>query len=223
MRGWGAGAVSNAYWATAPEDALLWLRPLAEAGLSDLLLSEDAHHWSGEGTLVRNAAAAAAELGINTGTIVIRDAPDSVEASPSAKGATIKGGAVRFRGRAATLTDGLPGRPWNELDTCPHEELISPKRVHIDPFGYVHLCQGLAIGNLFSTPLAALLARYEPERHPICGRLLSGGPAALAREYALPHAESYVDECHLCYEMRALLRSRFPEYLAPDQMYGVVG
>ena len=46
-------------------------------------------------------------------------------------------------------------------------------------------------------------------------------PAGLARAYDLPHAESYVDECHMCYELRGKLRERFPEHLAPAQMYGV--
>lgn len=221
-RGWRTEAISNAYWATSVEDALLSLRPLAEAGLNDLLVSEDAYHGSSEEAFPANAAAAADQLGIGKGVIAIREAATSVDAPSSAKGEAIKGGAVRFRGRAAVrLTAGLPQRPWQDLTTCPHEELVSPLRVHIDPLGYVHLCQGLVIGNLFRTPLPEMLAAYAPERHPICGPLLSGGLAALARTHALPHADSYVDECHMCYELRDRLRARFPEQLAPEQMYGV--
>jgi len=223
-RGWKTEVISNAYWATSLEDALVWLRPLAQAGLDDLLVSEDDYHGPGEEALPSSATAAADQLRIGGGTISIREAAASINAPSSAKGEAIKGGAVRFRGRAVgRLTPGLPQRPWQELVTCPHEELVSPIRVHIDPLGYVHLCQGLVMGNLFRTPLPEILTAYVPQRHPICGPLLSGGPAALAREYALPHADSYVDECHMCYEMRDRLRERFPEHLAPVQMYGVAG
>jgi len=223
-RSWNTEVITNAYWATSPEDAALWLRPLAQAGLGGLLLSEDAYHGSNEQSLPGNAAAAAHELGIGCGTIAIRDAAASTEAPSSAKGEAVKGGPVLFRGRAVSqLTPGLPRKPWQELVTCPHEELTSPIRMHIDPLGYVHLCQGLVMGNLFQTPLMEMLAAYVPERHPICDPLLSGGPAALARAHDLPHADSYVDECHMCYEMRDHLRERFPEHLAPAQMYGVAG
>ena len=47
-------------------------------------------------------------------------------------------------------------------------------------------------------------------------------PAALVTEYNRPHASTYADACHLFYEARSALRPRFPELLAPDQMYGVM-
>lgn len=221
-RGWKTEIISNAYWATSPEDALLWLRPLAQAGLDNLLVSEDSYHGPDEEALPGNAAAAADHLAIGRGTIAIREAAASVDAPSSARGEAIKGGAVRFRGRAASrLTAGLARRPWQELATCPHEELVNPVRVHIDPLGYVHICQGLVVGNLFEAPLPEMLAAYSPERHPVCGALLSGGPAALARAHALTPEDSYVDECQMCYEIRDRLRGRFPQFLAPAQMYGV--
>ena len=42
------------------------------------------------------------------------------------------------------------------------------------------------------------------------------------RRYQLAHATAYADAdaCHLCYAARQSLRSRFPELLTPDQMYG---
>ena len=42
-----------------------------------------------------------------------------------------------------------------------------------------------------------------------------------ARRYGLQPREAYADACHLCDESRRHLRSRFPEVLTPDQMYGV--
>ena len=130
-----------------------------------------------------------------------------------------------FRGRAtvalAPLTPPAFRHPWEEFTECPHEDLREPGRVHVDPFGYLHICQGVVIGNLFDKPLKEICASFDPDAHPICGLLLEGGPAALVSEYNLPHEATYADACHLCYQARLALRERFPQCLAPDQMYGV--
>jgi hypothetical protein len=93
----------------------------------------------------------------------------------------------------------------------------------VDPFGNLHICQGISLGNLFRTPLRDVCAGYRPQTHPIIGPLLAGGPAELARRYELPHANAYADACHLCYEARRALRGQFPDILTPNQMYGVSG
>ena len=129
-----------------------------------------------------------------------------------------------FRGRAAVvlapLTPLAMRHPWDEFTECPHEDLREPGRIHVDPLGNLHICQGVIIGNLFEKPLKEICECYDPDAHPICGLLLEGGPAALVSEYNLPHETSYADACHLCYQARLALRGRFPQYLAPDQMYG---
>jgi hypothetical protein len=66
-----------------------------------------------------------------------------------------------------------------------------------------------------------LVAGYEPASHPVCGPLLEGGPAELAARYGVEHEAEYVDACHLCYAVRRQLRDRFPECLAPAQVYGL--
>jgi hypothetical protein len=33
--------------------------------------------------------------------------------------------------------------------------------------------------------------------------------------------EASVDECHYCFEVRKALIDKFPEYLAPRQVYGI--
>ena len=127
-----------------------------------------------------------------------------------------------FRGRAVEkLVEALPTRPWQQLTECPHEDLRDPGRVHLDPYGHVHLCQGLSVGNIWETPLSDLVRDYDPDSHPIYGPLLNGGPAALAVLYGVQHEEEYVDECHLCYLLRLALTERFPQYLAPRQVYGL--
>jgi hypothetical protein len=126
-----------------------------------------------------------------------------------------------YRGRAAEkLAAGAAKRPWSELATCPYEDLREPGRVHVDPLGNVHICQGISLGNLFRTSLAEICAAYDPDTHPITGALLAGGPAELARREEVSHADACADACHLCDETRRRLRERYPEILTPDQMYG---
>ena len=127
-----------------------------------------------------------------------------------------------YRGRAAVkLAARAAGHPWESFSSCPHEDLREPGRIHLDPLGNLHICQGIVIGNLFEKPLKKICEQYDAEMHPVCGPLLNGGPVALLTEYNLPHASHYADACQLCYEARLSLRARLPEVLQPDQMYGV--
>ncbi|MDH7490128.1 MAG: radical SAM protein [Anaerolineae bacterium] len=220
--GFKTGVVTNAYFATTVQDAMLWLGPLQELGVSDLSLSDDAFHFDTPDNAAKRALEAARSLGLPVGTICIE--PPRVEAGAASreKGAPIVGGDVMFRGRAAEkLTEGLPRRDWREFTECPHEDLRNPDRVHVDAYGWVHLCQGLTMGNLWEKPLAAMVAGYDPDAHPIIGPLLRGGPARLAEEHGLSHEEGYVDACHLCYSMRKALIGCFPSHLAPKQVYGL--
>ncbi len=204
------GVVTNAYWATGPEEARLWLQPLVDLNLEDLSISRDPLHGGEEEA--RCARQTAGEMGLLVGEISIaRPCGDR----------PAREGDLRYRGRAAEKrTAGLPLRPWNTLRECPHENLADPDRVHLDPFGYVHLCQGLVLGNVGERPLDVLWASYRPREHPIVGPLLEGGPAALGECYGLTPEEGYVEECHLCYGARLALRERFPTWLGPGQMYG---
>jgi MoaA/NifB/PqqE/SkfB family radical SAM enzyme len=218
--GFSVGIVSNAYWANSVADAEEWLRPFV-GRLADLTVSSDFYHCEAAvGERPQNALVAAKWLGIPTGMISVAQ-PD--EESKQTRGQIEDESAVMYRGRAAeTLSSRAPSHPWEGFDSCPHEDLREPGRVHLDPLGNLHICQGLVIGNLFEKSLNQICEDYDPDAHPICGLLLSGGPAALISEYNLPHASHYADACHLCYEARTTLRARFPAVLAPDQMYGVV-
>jgi hypothetical protein len=138
------------------------------------------------------------------------------------KGKPVIGGDIMFRGRAVEkLTADLPLTNCEEFTECPHEDLESPSRVHLDSFGNVHICQGLSMGNCWETPLSELVKNYNAASHPVCGPLVKGGPVALAREYSVNHDAEYVDACHFCYLLRLALLDRFPQYLAPRQVYGL--
>jgi hypothetical protein len=219
-----AGIVTNAYWATSVKDAELWLKPITEIGIADLSISDDVfHQTTEEGSPAKLAFTAAVNLGIPCDTISIESPVlgPRPEDSPG-RGQPVTGGPVLFRGRAAEgLTAGLPRRRCGELTTCPHEELKTPHRIHVDCYGNVHICQGLSMGNMWETPLSKLAREYSASQHPICGPLLAGGPAALAHEYGVELPDDFVDECHYCYTVRKALVDRFPRYLAPRQVYGL--
>jgi len=217
-RGFEVGLVSNAYWANSREDALEWLKPFAGL-LADLSISSDLFHYNEFlSRQARNAQAAAEALKIPVGVIQI----DQPEKATSSLGVIPEGeSAVMYRGRAASvMAEQAPHKPWTGFKTCPHEDLVEPGRLHVDPLGYLHICQGITVGNVFERPLADILGSYDPYTHPICGPLLKGGPVELVNTYHLTHEEAYADACHLCYTSRMLLREQFPDILAPDQMYG---
>ncbi len=217
--GFRVGIVSNGYWATEPDDAAAWLAELRGV-VQQLAISGDSYHGGVKQLrFARNACDAARECGIPTGNIAIAqpraDAEGAVGKIPEGESA------VMYRGRAAAnLAHSAESHPWEGFTECPHEDLREPGRVHVDPLGNVHICQGISIGNMFRTPLTEICAAYDPDAHPITGPLLHGGPAKLVRRHGLLHAERYADACHLCDQARHALRGRFPEVLTPDQMYG---
>ncbi len=219
--GFNVGLVTNAYWATDVADAGTWLAPFRGL-VQDLSISSDRYHGNPEpGPEEMNVREAAARLEIPVEIIRIGEPRDAC--APSTIGQLRPGeSAVMFRGRAADrLAARAEQRAWSEHTTCPFEDLRDPERVHVDPLGYVHICQGITIGNVFRTPLKRICEIYDPEAHPVTGPLLDGGPAALVRRYALPHPGACADACHLCFVARRSLRGRYPDILGPDQMYGV--
>lgn len=219
--GFSVGIVSNSYWANSVADAAEWLKPFV-GRVDDLSVSSDLYHCEDcLGENPQNAVVAAKWLGIPTGVISVAQ-PD--EESKESQGQLAEDeSSVMYRGRAAEkLAPRVDKHPWEGFDSCPHEDLREPGRIHLDPLGNLHICQGIVIGNLFEKPLKRICEEYDPDSHPVCGPLLSGGPSALVTEYNLEHASHYADACHLCYEARSTLRQRFPELLKPDQMYGVM-
>jgi len=219
--GFHVGIVTNSYWATAEEDALEWLRPLA-GQVEDLSISSDLFHYEDKTSQqARNASLAAEKLGIPIGVISISQPCEAVEGHQTGQ---LPPGTSRvmYRGRAAEkLVQDATLQPWSQFTDCPEEDLVEPGRVHLDSLGYLHVCQGITIGNIYQSTLKEICAAFDPYSHPILGALLVGGPAELVRRYDLPHQEGYADACHLCYQSRLLLRNQFASLLTPDQMYGV--
>ena len=221
QRGFQVGIVSNGYWATDEDDAVECLKPFSSL-IQDLSISSDSYHYdeklSGQ---MRSACAGAEKLGVPVAVFTIAQ-PEETNAVSVVGQLEAGESAVMYRGRAAEKLSGRAfKKPWNQFTACPHEELRDPGRVHVDPFGELHICQGISIGNLFRKPMKEICKTYDPDSNPIIGPLIEGGPVELIRRYGLPHEAAYADACHLCDEARRTLRHRFPEILGPDQMYGV--
>jgi MoaA/NifB/PqqE/SkfB family radical SAM enzyme len=219
--GFQVGIVSNSYWATSVEDALETLRPLTGL-IDDLSVSSDLFHWSeAQSVRTKNAKEAAEQLGIPIGFISIAQ-PEDINAASATGTLPLGESGVMYRGRAAEkLADKAIKKPWESFTECPYEDLREPGRIHLDPLGNLHICQGISIGNIFQRPLQEICETYNPDTHPITGPLLEGGPVGLVRRYDLEHEDAYADACHLCCQSCRELRTRFPEILLPDQMYGV--
>ena len=218
------GIVTNSYWATSTEDAEIWLKPIAEIGVSDFSVSDNTFHFEdGAENLAKFARKAADNFKLPSYSITIEEPEIKTGIDKDQeKGEPVIGGGAMFRGRAVeNLIEGLPKRSWKEMTKCPYEDLDGLGRIHADPFGNAHICQGLSIGNFWEKPLSELIKDYKPEDHPICGPLIRGGPAQLVKEYEIDHEDEYVDECHLCYLARLSLVDKFPNYLAPRQVYGL--
>jgi hypothetical protein len=218
--GFHVGVVTNAFWAINKNDALIWLKPFADM-VEDLSISCDQYHdCDEENALAGNALSAAEELSIPVGLIRIAQ-PEQISLE-NREGQLPEGESrVMFRGRAASkLSEKVEGTSWSKFDACLNEDLREPGRVHVDPFGNIHICQGIVIGNINEKSLRMICDEYKPDAHPIVGPLLANGPAGLVKKFDLPHNKHYADACHLCYEARMALRDRFPAEVAPPNMYG---
>jgi MoaA/NifB/PqqE/SkfB family radical SAM enzyme len=200
------GLVTNAYWATSLHDALRWLEGLGSVQLLHVS-SDDLHHGGDPQALARVEYAVAAAERLDIPVATLRVEPDD----------------ILFRGRAADkLAPGRTRRPAAAFDRCPHEQLDEPTRIHVDPLGFVHVCQGITIGNVFEAPLREIVRRYRPASHPIVGPLLRGGPCELAHALELDvdaNDVGYVDACHLCFLARRRGRARGLAHLEPALVY----
>jgi MoaA/NifB/PqqE/SkfB family radical SAM enzyme len=216
--------ITNCYWATSPEDAVEWLLPLSEAKNVKLSFSSDLYHgdmWESE--QVRNAVKASKSLNMKSGVISVKHPEIETPRIAEIEGAKVDFWELMCRGRAVSkLTEKAPKKSWLEFTKCPYEDFVNQERIHIDPFGHVHVCQGISIGNAWRKPFSEIIREYDPWKNPILEPLVRGGPVSLVDKFGLPHEEAYVDACHLCYAARCMLRRKYPDILTPNQMYGEI-
>ena len=225
-RGYAVGVVTNGYFATSDENARFFIEPLKDLGIADLSISDDIFHYENrQENAARRAFAAAKDTGLPAAILALDSGgsgPDIRGSPREEKKGIITDGGIMFRGRAAAkLSQYAEMRDWREFTTCPYEDLENPSRLHVDAYGNLQICQGISIGNIWKRPLADLVRDYSPASHPICGPLIRGGPARLARDLGYTPPDTVADACHLCWLARKSCREKFLGILEPAQVYCV--
>jgi hypothetical protein len=230
--------ITSGWWGKNPLRAAHLATSLAHAGLSLLLFSIDSFHTPYVRTeaikgAIRAAAAANLQSCITMNVIEsitatnpydrrTRDLLGDLQDLPT----PVMASQVILLGRAAEalsqfyprFADPLP----NRCEPPYAGSFENPSGIAIDPFGYVTLCHGIAIGNTRTKPLPTILAEYRLERHPILHAIATSGPLGLLNLLDSEEVDltpGYVSSCHLCYDLRKRLRDRYPDYLAPSNCY----
>jgi hypothetical protein len=134
---------------------------------------------------------------------------------------------MSLEGRGAELSDIIS--PSKEIPSgkCPMPFWIdgdfqNPETIEIDSEGNVTLCPGICIGNTNIQSLTNIIKNYKIENHPVLSIVWKEGPKALlkfAEENGFKPNQKYVNECHLCYELRKFLQPIYPYSLAPKECY----
>ena len=224
-RGYAVGIVTNGYFATLDENARFFLEPLRKLGIADFSVSDDIFHYEDrQDNPARRASRAAQDLGLPAMVLALDpggSGPDQKATLREDKKGVITGGSIMFRGRAAAkLSRYADLKDWRQFTACPYEDLVNPSRLHVDPQGNLQICQGICLGNIWKRPLDELARDYKPALHPICGPLIRGGPAELARVLGYsPPSDGVADACHLCWLARKAYREKFLGILEPAQVY----
>jgi len=100
--------------------------------------------------------------------------------------------------------------------------LENPEGVDIDQYGEVTLCPGISIGNAKRTNLSQIIKHYSYRKHPIIAKIVEHGPYGLidlVKNKESIYSSRYANACHLCYEIRKMLRPYYPQFLAPKNCY----
>ena len=101
-------------------------------------------------------------------------------------------------------------------------DLQNPETIEIDCEGNVTLCPGISIGNTNIQSLTKIIRDYKADKHPILCIISNEGPIGLlklAEKHGFERDRKFVNECHLCYELRRYLQPFYPYSLAPESCY----
>jgi hypothetical protein len=117
---------------------------------------------------------------------------------------------------------GLPEATCTAVPWWHHGELDTLELLILDAEGFLSKGCGIAIANVNTAPVSQILQNFDARQHPIFSVLMEDGPRGFIAEaqslgYVLK--DDYADKCHLCQDVREVLQSRYPEYLAPAQHY----
>jgi hypothetical protein len=234
--------ITNGFWATTEAIARQYLRALKDAGLTCITVSADAFHQEYVPLKkIRNCITAALDLDfkrvcVDSYFVIGPHADNLFDTSTSSilerlgalPGAEINQYRAGFDGRATDylvefvepklhIPDGKCRLPaWLGGN------LKNPEACEIDFEGNVTLCPGICIGNCKHESLAHIINHYNYHHHPIIRVIAQQGPRGLltlAQENGYKADATFVNECHLCYEMRRFLHTFYPHHLAPQACY----
>ncbi|NHJ33108.1 MAG: 4Fe-4S cluster-binding domain-containing protein [Asgard group archaeon] len=238
------GIITNCYWAHDLKFAKKRLEKLQEAGLNQLILSADYFHSQFvPQEYVRNIATLASKMQFdkiyidsyfigsmdteNKFNNVTREIIQKLTVLQDLPNVVLSSYVARFIGRVSNLVSYVETKDEIPSGKCPLPhwiggDLASPTTIEIDHSGNVTLCPGICLGNTKDKSVTNILDNYDCEKHPILSILNKEGPIGLlelAKDKGYEVEKKFVDECHLCYEMRKELREFYPKELAPKSAY----
>jgi len=92
----------------------------------------------------------------------------------------------------------------------------------IDPYGWVWLCTGIAVGNATQTSISSIIEKRSWNNDELLSTLLTSGHRGLLelgiRKGYRP-LTGYASKCHLCFHVRKHLQPFYPGSLAPTEIY----
>ena len=233
--------ITNGYWAETKATAKEKLIELKDSGLTCITFSVDSFHQEYiPMENVKNGIEVAASLDFEKVCVdcyfLVNPESDnfydvltkkSINDLEEIGGVEINRYQASFEGRGASLAMYANVRNEVSAGRCqlPYwlgGTLESPEGIEIDYEGNVTLCPGVCIGNVRNKSLMGVLENYDYRVHPIIRIIAEEGPVGLlrlARGKGYRKEQRFINECHLCYEMRKYLRRFYPEHLAPSGYY----
>ncbi|MFX0104275.1 MAG: radical SAM protein [Candidatus Hodarchaeota archaeon] len=235
------GVITNSFWAENEKIAYKKLDRLKKVGLSVLTFSSDFFHQEFIPLeYVRNGLKAATTLGfgdIYVDSYFVNDITmnnyfnqitnNNLELLGEIENIEFHRYPMSVEGRGIGLIEYLNLRAELPLGKCPvpfwiEGDLQNPDTIEIDYEGNVTLCPGICIGNTNIQSLTKIIQDYDVDKNPILSSIWREGPIGLlktAKEQGFQQNQQYVNECHLCYDLRKFLRPTFPYSLAPRDCY----
>ena len=215
--------VTNCFWAETEDKAETRLRELVDAGLYAISLSSDSFHQRHiPFERVRNCYEAARRLGLKITIMCAAARSSALRIGNISQLLGGKGIHIMGKGRPKAPVSALAVEtgfiPVGRGASIPHEEWLigegpveGPCRdvlrdIGIDPSGKVLPCCSAAsrveyamLGYAKEERLADVIERAS--RRPVFKALSTDGPSELAKQLGLWRKGSYVNRCHLCYEV----------------------
>ncbi|MFW9947824.1 MAG: radical SAM/SPASM domain-containing protein [Candidatus Odinarchaeota archaeon] len=235
------GIITNSFWAKNMKIAYKKLKRLKRAGLTAITFSFDCFHQEFIPIeYVKNALNSAVNIGfepIYVDSYFVEDIDSdnhfnqltkiNLEKLGNLKGVEFRHLIMSVEGRATELKQYIKLKGSIPYKKCPvpfwiEGNLQNPKTIEIDPEGNITLCPGICIGNTKIQSLTEIIQNYDYEKHPILSIISNKGPIGLlelAKFKGFEETQNFVNECHLCYELRRYLQPYFPRFLAPKEIY----